>query len=158
MSPEVCAPADAPLLVHAFDAAKVARWLAYCGGVAVWDSLDLADPSREWLTPARLTDGSPPYKPHWSAPSRPARIVTDLDRVYVVTYREAARLRIAIRRGSYGLRWSLTDASSRRLRKALEQAGPTAVHTFESGYAVIHVEVSRVPLAQWLREHPDVGP
>ncbi|MBI1320218.1 MAG: hypothetical protein GC168_14920 [Candidatus Hydrogenedens sp.] len=158
MSAEVCAPADAPLAVHVYQAAKVARWLQHCGGVAVWGSLDLADSSREWLTPARLTDGSPSNRPHWSSPQQPKRIVTDIGQVYVVTHREVARVRIAIRRGSYGLRWKLTDASSTRLRRALEKAGPTAVYVFEGIHAIVHVEASRTPLAEWLREHPDAGP
>ncbi|MBI1318342.1 MAG: hypothetical protein GC168_05230 [Candidatus Hydrogenedens sp.] len=158
MSTKICAPANAPLAVPVFQAAKVARWIEYCGGVAVWGSLDLADPSREWLTPARLTDGSPASRPHWSAPHRPKRIVTDIEQVYVVTHREVARVRIAIKRGSYGLRWDLTDASSARLRKALANSGPTAVHVFEGDHAVVHIEASRTPLADWLREHPDAGP
>jgi len=155
---EVCVPAAEPLLVHAFQAGKVARWLEHCGGIAVWGTLDLADPSREWYTPARLTDGSLPSPPHWSAPRVPGRIVTDRDLVFVVNHREVARLKIAIRRGSYGMQWKLTDASSRRLRKALKEAGPTAVHVFEGDHAVVHVEASRTPLAQWLREHPHAGP
>ena len=158
MSAEVCAPADTSLLVHTFQAAKVARWLKHCGGVAVWGSLDLADPSREWLTPAMLTDGAAPSPPHWSAPNKPKRIVTGIDQVFVVTHREAARVRIAIRRGSYGPRWKLTDASSARLRNALEKAGPTAVYVFEGDHAVVHVEASRKSLSDWLREHPDAGP
>ncbi len=158
MSAEVCAPVDAPLAVHTFQAAKVARWLQHCGGIAVWGSLDLSDPGREWFTPARLTDGTLPSPPHWSAPNKPKRIVTDIEQVFVVTHREAARVRIAIRRGSYGLRWKLTDASSARLRKALAKAGSTAVHVFEGDHAVVHVETSRTPLADWLREHPNAGP
>jgi hypothetical protein len=145
----------APLAVHTFQAAKVAQWIEHCGGVAVWGSQDLADPSKEWLTPAKLTDGSEPRSPHWSAPRMPQRVVADIGQVVVVEHRETARVRIAVRRSSYGMRMKLTDASSSRLLKALEKAGPEAVYVFEGNMALIFKEVSRVPLADWLRDHPD---
>ena len=107
---------------------------------------------------ARPAHGNPAPSPHWKASDRPTRVVTDSGRVFVVTHREADRLRVAVRRGSYGLSLKLTDASSRRLRRALEKAGPTAVYVFEGDHAVVHVEASRTPLADWLREHPDAGP
>jgi len=158
MSVELQIPVTATLAVRAFEAAKVARWIAHCGSVAVWGSLDLSSASREWLTPAQLTDGSAASPPHWNAPRQPKRVVDNIGQIDVVSHREASRVRIDIHRDGYGRRWRLTDASSRRLRRALEQAGPTAVHVFEGGDAVVHVEASRVPLAGWLREHADAGP
>ena len=135
-------------------AVKVARWIESCGGVAVWGCLDLSDPSRQWFTPARLTDGTPAQCPHWSSPKTPERIVTNPAEVEVVTHRELRRIRIAIRRG-YGLQMQLTEVASARVRKALQEAGQGAVHVFDGNEAIIFAEVSRTPLPLWLQEHPD---
>lgn len=153
MSAAVCAPV-AVLEVDERHAVKVSRWIAECGGVAVWGCLDLSDPTRQYFTPARLTDGTPSRAPHWSSPSKPERIVIDAAEVEVVTYRELKRIRIAVRRG-YGLGLVLTHVSSARLRKALAEAGPGALHHFEGNEAVILAESARTPLPQWLAEHPD---
>lgn len=146
--------AAATLEIDERHAVKVSRWIAECGGVAVWGCFDLSDPSRQFYTPARLTDGTPSRAPHWSSPSQPERIVTDANAVAVVTRREVKRIRIAVRRG-YGLGLVLTDAASTRLRRALEDAGPGAVHAFEGNEAIILAEAARTPLPQWLAEHPD---
>jgi hypothetical protein len=151
---EVCAPVIETLEIDERHAVKVSRWIAECGGCAVWGCLDLADPSRQFFTPAKLTDGTPSSAPHWSSPREPQRIVTNPAEVEVVTHREVKRIRIAIRPG-YGLRLKLTDVSSARLRKALHEAGPGAVHVFDGNEAIIFAEVSRTPLPQWLAEHPD---
>lgn len=154
MSAEVYAPAIELLEIDERHAVKVSRWIADCGGVAVWGCLDLADPSRRFFTPARLTDGTVPGSPHWSAPRTPQRIVTDPAQVEVVTHRQVRRLRVAIRPG-YGLSLRLTDAASARLRNALDEIGPGAVYVFEGNEAILFAEESRTPLVQWLAEHPD---
>lgn len=154
MSAEVYAPAIELLEVDERHAAKVSRWIAECGGVAVWGCLDLADPSRQFFTPARLTDGSPSQAPHWSSPREPRRIVTNPAEVEVVTHRQVKRIRVAVRPG-YGLSLRLTDAASVRLRKALDAIGPGAVYVFEGNEAILFAEASRTPLTQWLAEHPD---
>ena len=154
MSAEVCAPAIELLEIDERHAVKVSRWIAECGGVAVWGSLDLSDPGRQFFTPARLTDGAPSGPPHWSSPREPKRIVTDPAEVEVVTHREVKRIRVAIRPG-YGLGLVLTGAASARLRKALDDIGPGAVYVFEGNEAILYAEVSRTPLPKWMAEHPD---
>jgi hypothetical protein len=148
---EVCAPLEV-LEIDASDADKVARWLRDCGGVAVWGCQDLGNPSRQWITPALLTDGTPSAKPHWSASNAPERVITDPDRVEVVERREVKRLRVAVRRG-YGLRFELTRASSQRLRAAMGKVGDGATHAFEGDHAVIYAVARRVPLPTWLTEN-----
>ncbi len=155
MSADICVPAAGMLEVGARDAAKVERWIAECGGVAVWGCLDMADPGRQFLTPVHLTDGSPARPPHWSASDRPERVVTGVSQVEVVERREARRLRIAVRRGAYGLRLKLTDASSARLRRALECAGEGSTYAFEGNEAVVYAVERRMPLAEWLAAHPE---
>jgi hypothetical protein len=148
------APAATALEIDARHAMKVSRWIADCGGVAVWGCLDLDDSSRQFFTPARLTDGTPSQCPHWSSPPRPERILTDAAEVVVVEHTEVRRVRIAVRRG-YGLRTTLTDAASARLLKALDAAGEGADYAFEGGEAIILAVSARTPLPQWLAEHPD---
>jgi hypothetical protein len=154
MSAEVCAPSAAILAVVPRDAVKVSRWIEHCGGIAVWGCQDLSDPSRTWYTPAKLTDGSPSGPPHWSAGRSPVRVITDACAVEVVEHREAKRLRIAVRPG-YGLGLVLTEAASRRLKRALADAGEGATYHFEGYEAVVLAEVSRTPLPAWLEAHPD---
>lgn len=154
MSAEVCTPVIEALEIDERHAVKVSRWIEQFCGCAVWGCLDLADPSRQFFTPARLTDGSLSGPPHWSAPKVPQRIVTDAAEVEVVTHREMKRIRIAIRTG-YGLGLRLTDAASARLRKALEEIGAGAVYVFQGNEAILYAEVSRTPLPQWMAEHPD---
>jgi len=135
------------------DAVKVARWIAECGGVAVWGCLDLSEPGRQWFTPALLSDGTPSRCPHWSSPPSPQWILSDPAAVVVVARREVKRLRIGVRQ-RYGLGLALTDASASRLRRALSDAGSGAVHAFEGNEAAILAETARIPLPEWLADHP----
>ena len=152
MSGEVCAPAGT-VEVEPRAAVKVARWIAECGGLAVWISHDLGNPGKCWYTPARLTDGTIPQRPHWSCAWQPARVITDLAAVEVVERREARRFRVAVRPG-YGLSLVLTDASTRRLDAALGEAGDGATYAFEGRDAVVYAVASRTPLSVWLEAHP----
>lgn len=153
MSAEACVPAS-PLEVDAGHAVRVARWIGLCGGVAVWGCQDLGQPGRSWITPMCLTDGSPAQRPHWSASKTPVRVITDTCEVEVVERREVRRLRIAVRPG-YGLGFRLTEASGKRLERALAEAGAGAIHHFEGNEAIVLAEVSRTPLPHWLEAHPD---
>jgi hypothetical protein len=155
MSAEVCAPVEA-LEIEAARALHAARWLRLLGGVAVWGCLDLSTPGRTFYTPATLTDGTPSPKPHWSATDSPERIVKEASEIDVVGRYEVARFRVAIRRAAYGLRWKLTDVSSRRLQAALATAGDGSTHIFEDGHAVVYAMAKRMPLDQWLRENGHV--
>jgi hypothetical protein len=154
MSTGVCDPPLGSLAVSPRDAVKVYRWIAHCGGVAVWGCQELSDPGRMWYTPARLTDGTASSSPHWSASRTPLGIVTDHGAVEVVEHREVRRLKIAVRHG-YGLGLVLTVASSKRLERALAQVGDGATYHFEGNEAVVMAEVSRTPLTIWLEAHPD---
>jgi hypothetical protein len=149
---EVCVPPVNLLEVDAAHALRVSRWLEHCGGVSLWGTLDLSDPSRQWFTPAQLTDGTPAGPPHWSAPREPERVITDPAQVEVVERNEVQRLRVSVRRSPYGLRRSLTDRSSSRLRKAVADAGEGATYAFEGDVAVVFAVSRRLPLRAWLQE------
>lgn len=128
------------------DAHKLKEWVKTCGGVAQWESVNLSNPNAAWLTPANVTS-----KPTWQAANEPAQIVTDPTEIGVITYREVKRFHVAVRRGSQGLSLKLTDASSTKLRKALEKAGDGATYWFDgfSQDAVIMVPAEIVSLDNW---------
>ncbi len=129
-------------------------WFATRGGVALWTSVNMSNMNAHWTTPALAEDGTPHPKPSWESASQPAEIITDPSQVDVVTRREVKRFRVAIRRGAHGysLRlMKLTDASVRKLRASLAEAGPEAAYRFDyfSQEAVISVPDKRVPLSEW---------
>ena len=134
-------------------AVRAARWIEFCGGVAVWKSREHSSPMREFFTPVHRTDGSPASRPHWSVADSPDRIVTRLERIEVVERREFSRVRIAVRKG-YGLRLVLSDAATERLHAALEKAGHGASYLFEGNEAIVCAVVRRVSLMEWMKEHP----
>jgi hypothetical protein len=149
-----CSPENAP---------KFLDWLANRGGVAVWRSVNLGNPGASWSSPALTWEGKPTPKPTWEADSQPARVITDASEIVVVMRRDVKRVKIAVERGS-GLSVTLTAASSRRLRKAVEEAtvalqketgiiGPGASYIFdydgEQRVAVVTVPGRVVSLAEW---------
>ena len=134
------------------NAAKMRQWIQERGGVAIWRSVNLANPGASWSTPAKALDGSPTTKPTWEAESQPACIITDPAQIEVVTRREVRRFRVGVRMGSQGMSLKLTDASSRRVREACAKAGKDASYAFdhETQEAVITVPDKCVPLSKWV--------
>lgn len=126
------------------------EWFATRGGVAIWSSADLSDPSWSSMTPAQDVDGRPTTKPHWKAQPEP-RIITDPAEVDVTTWKEVKRFRVGLRRGSQGLKIKLTDAASKRVWKAVAEAGPGATYEFdyETQEAVILAPDRRIPLSDY---------
>lgn len=135
-----CAPENASTML---------LWINTRGGVAVWRSINLSNPGASWSTPALTEDGKPMGKPTWQADSEPERVITSADDIEVVTRREAKRFRIGVRRT--GLAFKLTDASSRKVRAAVEKAGDGAGYAFdyETQQAIITVPDKKVPLSEW---------
>jgi hypothetical protein len=103
------------------NAPLISQWLEERGGILVWDSADLCDPGKSWTTPAHNADGTRTGKPSWQAQSEPAR------------------------------RIMLTDASGRKLRDALDKAGPQSWHEFDyfTQEAIIFKPGRVVPLEEW---------
>jgi hypothetical protein len=119
---------------------KFETWIKERGGVQVWDNVNLSDPGRgPAFTPALQVVEVPeangginsiPYdSPSW----RYARgeVVQDIKRFkFIKSFKEVKRFRVAIRMGGQGLSMKCTDASSRRIHKALDQY-PGAVYRFD---------------------------
>lgn len=146
------------------NASKFLDWIANRGGVAVWQSANLSNLGASWSAPFRSPEGEVLTKPTWQASSEPSRVITDASEIVVVTRREVKRVKIAVERGS-GLSVNLTSASSRRLRKAVDDAtealqketgiiGPGASYHFDFDEADRRIAVVTVPgrvvsLAAW---------
>ena len=145
------------LQVDELHAPLFAAWIESRGGVAVWRSLDLSDPTWSVSTPALTEDGAPMPRPDWKAGNTPAETITDPSAIEVVAWREVKRFRVAVRRG--GLKFVLTDGATRKLRHALAKAGKDATYTFDyaTQEAVVSVPEAKVTLTEWLAARPAVG-
>ena len=111
--------------------AKFEDWIANRGGVQVWDNVNLSDPGKgPMFTPALIAGTDiPTGEFDW----RHARgeLVTDINRFeFVKSWKEIKRFHVAIRPGSQGLSFKLTDASSRRVWKVADQ-NPGARYRFD---------------------------
>jgi len=122
---------DFKIVTNEQNAGQVAAWLATGQGVAAWASLNLSNPGANWLTPALTTDGQPMGKPTWQAANEPDVITFDSDDIGVENLVEVKRFHVALRRSSNGLSMKLTDASSRKLHKAVDDAGDGATYNFD---------------------------
>jgi len=119
-------------------------WIQGRGGIAVWHSVNLANPGASWSTPADVTT-----KPTWEAADAPERIVTDPERVIVSVDREVKRFHVGVRRGDQGMTFKVTDGGSRRIHREVEKAGEGAYHRFECQDAVIMAPESAMTLSEW---------
>ena len=140
------------------NAQTIHDWLATRGGIAIWSSANPADPSGSWTTPVNHADGSRrTEKPHWSALAI-SRVITDPAEIEVVVPKEIRRFHIAVRMGTNGLILKLTDASSRRVRQAVQKAsqqhGTEAWYAFDysTQEAVIYVADKKVSLPEWMKQ------
>jgi len=132
------------------NAGKLLEWINTRSGIAVWNSIDLSNPGAQTFTPA-ITDGKPTGKPHWRFGNEPSMIITDPNEVEVTQDEEVRRFHIAIRRGSQGLSFKLTDASTRKVHAAVEKVGEGAYYEFDysSQECVIMKPTSTMPLSQY---------
>lgn len=146
-------------IIKARDAQMVWEWLKSRGGIAIWHSVDLSDPSWSCTTPVNDQDGNPKPKPHWKAEDRPHRVITDPDEVVIVEPKEVKRFHVATRMGSQGLSLKVTDDGSRRIRQAVAKAEVDhhcegeAWYEFDYGdyeNAVIYVPGSQVPIKDFV--------
>jgi hypothetical protein len=134
------------------------QWIQQRGGVAVWRSLNLSNPAQTWSTPALDKHGQPTSKPHWAAEARPCAVYTDPAEIGVVTYAERKRFRVAIRPGGGGFK--LTDASSRKLERALQAVGEGATYAFDyaAQECIILAPEQAVSLLKWARQNLEERP
>jgi hypothetical protein len=126
------------------------EWISTRGGVAVWNSRDLSDPSYSVSTPA-LTQGVPTAKPHWKVGDEPNHVINKSADIDVIQHEEVKRFRVGIRRGSQGMVFKVTDGGSRRIRKEVDKIeGGSHMFDYESQEAVILRPSGTIPLSEWL--------
>lgn len=104
------------------NAAKFAEWIRDRGGIAVWKSHDLSDPSASVSTPA-LTEGKPTQSPHWKFAGKPEFVVTDPADIEVYEHEVIEAFDVRLRHDGQG-HLVLTDKWQRRVDHALAKAGP----------------------------------
>jgi hypothetical protein len=105
--------------------AKFEDWIKTRGGILVWENVNLSNPGAgPMFTPVRDAEGKTNCKnspPHWT--HRYHETCTKIkDFKFVKEMCEVNRFRVAVRMGSQGLMVKLTDASTKKLNKALDKA------------------------------------
>jgi len=133
-------------------AVKVREWLKAGRGVAVWRSINLSNPDGQWLTPARTEDGKTMTKQSWEMPNEPNQVFEKVEDFRVGIDREVKRFHVAVRMGSQGFSYKVTDAGSARIRSEVEKAGDNAYHVFDYGdykNAVIMAPDKIINLEDW---------
>lgn len=134
------------LTISLDDVGYVEQCFKKTNGVAVWSSANLSNPGLTWVT--EIGAG----KPSWQANSQPSEIITSRDDIKVNYYRQVNSFRVAVRPSSNGLTTKLTDASSRRVRKAVEKAGAGAYYRFDYEYqrAIILAPFKSITLTEYM--------
>jgi len=136
------------------DAKKGWDWITNRGGIAIWEVQLIGGGSggvRSYMSPACQLDGSPMTKPHWSVGNKPREIVTAPHEISVVEPKEVKRFHVALQMGRQGLQMKCTDASTRKIRDAVEKAGEGAWYEFDYSTqdAVIYVAGEEISLKDW---------
>ena len=131
------------------------KWFRERGGIAIWGSVNLSNPSQTWSTPIHTESGERYTKPNWQCSTEPTRLITDMDEVLVDTPREVKRFHVAIRRGDQGLSFKLTDGSTAKVRREMAKAGDDAWYEFDYGTqeAVILVPHESMSLREWANKY-----
>lgn len=139
--------------IKAHAAATVFNWFKSRGGIFVWKSADLCDPCKVWTTPFKDEKGVVTGKPSWQCDATPT-LLSDPAEVEVVVPKEVKRFRVAVRMGASGTRIKLTDASSAKLRKALDKYGDESFYEFDysTQEAVIFVSEKIISLTEFIGE------
>jgi len=140
-----------PISIKSINVPKIRDWISNHGGVAVWHSINLSDPGREMLTPAKDQSGVDTARPHWGMSSKPAEIITSEKDVLVTVGVEFKRFHIAVRRSGNGLMLKLTDASSKKVRLHLDKAGDGSWYEFDyfTQDCVIYKVEKSIPLTDF---------
>ena len=142
-----------PHIIREENARQIADWLQTRGGIAIWESANLSNPTANWTTPAHNQDGTPRAgKPTWEAASRPVRIITDPKEIIISKDVEVKRFHVAVRLSGQGLMLKVSDGGSRRIRREVAKAGEGAYHLFDytEQSVLIMKPASQVPLDKWL--------
>lgn len=155
MNPHILLPVNPHVISH--DAIpKIIDWLRNRGGIFIWNSINLSNPDKELITPAKDQYGQPYTKPSWEMSNTPSRHITDTRDIKVSIDKEVKRFHVAVRQSGNGLSLKVTDGGTRRVRNEVEKAGPGAYYTFDySDYnnAVIMAPEKQILLSEYIVLH-----
>jgi hypothetical protein len=145
-------------VINETNAETIWGWLKERGGVSMWRSIDLSDPTASWITPRLTEAGEPASKPSWKAEPTPHRIISSADEIEVSRPVELKRIKAIVRRGAQGFSLKLTDACTRRVREAVDTArAKHGVAWFEIDYfaneVVILTDGEVTPLREFIAAH-----
>ena len=134
------------------NAVRFMDWISNRGGIAVWNSVDLSNPSTQWFTPAfNVGTGDATLKPTWQAEGTPSRVVTNIADVVVIVAKEVKRFYVAIR-PSNGFAMKVTDGGSRRISRTIDKLGDRAWYEFDysTQEAVFYLPDKEIPLDRYV--------
>lgn len=108
------------------NAPKFLKWVRERGGVALWKSVNLSNPSASWTTPATIRKGDcegqegdeiiPYPKPNWQVGA--PEVITDAKDIGVYADELYKAIPVALKLS--GMNYVLTDGSNRKVKKLLE--------------------------------------
>ena len=134
------------------------KWFQERGGIVIWHSADLSDPSKTWTGPMKDAEGNPPKKENWKMEDQPREAFTDPMNVWVDTPKEIKRFHVAIRRGTQGMCFKCTDASSARIeREVAKRQNSWYEFDYDTQEAVIYVPGKSKRLPAYIKEHSENG-
>ena len=138
------------------NAAKFLDWLRNRGGVAIWESINLANAGASWSTPVLTKGGDPTTQPTWQCGNAPAKVVVDPNQIRVYAGKEVHRFKVGIRPGSQGMSMKVTDGGTRNIHRALEKYGEGSSwyeFDYETQEAVIFLSEKPMPLDEYAKEN-----
>ena len=129
-------------------------WIKTRGGIAVWPSVNLSNPDESWSTPYKMLNGELTPRPNWQAAIQPSGVYTDPAEIEVYIAKEYKRFHVAVRLSGNGMSTKVSDSGTRRIRAAVEKAGPRAFYLFDytTQDAVIMVRDTSISLAEWAKQ------
>jgi len=135
-------------------AGQIAEWIKAGRGIKIWKSINLSNPGKEVMTPARSINGAEIPKPSRDMGNEPIATYESLSDFTVQTDVEVKRFHVAVRQSSNCLTLKVTDGGTRRMRAAVKKVGKGGYYTFDYGdynnAVIMRPEGEPIPLEQYL--------
>jgi hypothetical protein len=140
--------------VNEQNAKQIYDWIKSRGGILIWNSVNLSNPSASVTTPYLTNDGKVFQKPSWEY-DKPTKHITSFDDVQVSIPKEYKRFKVGVE--NHGLSFKLTSTASRRLEQELEKAeeklGKSVYYEFDywsDKNCVIMYDDTVIPLTEFI--------
>jgi hypothetical protein len=133
---------------------QITTWIEAGRGVKIWRSVNLSNPGKEVMTPARFLGGAETPKPCWDMGNVPIAVYEKLSDFCVQRSVEVKRFHVAVRQSRNGPALKVTDGGTRRIESQVEKAGKGAYYIFDySDYnnaVIMKPEGEPIPLDQFV--------